>query len=221
MLDREAFEYWVEEKLEREAAHQTLQAVVAAMESVFPLPLTRGQCPRDLRIFAAGRDGTWIVDDHGRPILRTNSTDDTVLVLPEKFSSGDAFICNHTVDRCSTGLAGLNYMFFEKMMWAVHYGLFHDLWNSIRTAAKLVHGGIVWKWIVKFATVANFNHGPYRTGQWRRLKTEQHRRYVDTKSWESADVQQLCRNQAKMHGRECTAESQYRYEFGLLRSPAS
>ena len=51
-------------------------------------------------------------------------------------------------------------------MWSIEYGLFHDLWNSIRQSAKYCQAGVIWNSILKFTRLANMNHGPYGSGCW-------------------------------------------------------
>ena len=55
----------------------------------------------------------------------------------------------------------------------------HDAWISLKSAAKRILGGWWWKTIVKFASIANINHGPLRSGPRGRAKQHAHAHYCD------------------------------------------
>ena len=102
--------------------------------------------------------------------------------------------------------------------WSLHFGFFHDLWNSIRNAAKIADQGRVWKAIAKFAAVANLNHGPYRTDQWRRVKEAMLKRWCERHNSTSEDFRAYAREQARAAGRSCTTDAEYESEFRRMSS---
>ena len=75
---------------------------------------------------------------------------------------------NHTIDRGSVGTAVLAVCSGPRgrLLWNVHWGVFHDGWNAVKKAAKDVAGEVIWKQVVRFSSISNLNFGPFRSGTW-------------------------------------------------------
>ena len=100
------------------------------------------------------------------------------------------------------------------MLLAFCAGIFHDIWNAVRQAGKQVKD--FWKKVVRFASIANLNHGPFRSGQWRRVIEEFHRLWSDTHTFQSEDFRVIARMQAQLRGLDCTTEEHYQREFNYI-----
>ena len=169
MRDQEVADAWVQDRVERHAAHASLRAVFAMVGACCgPRLLERSALPPELQGIMRlnvtetrkSTDAGWCVGGGGR--------DDLVPVIPPGWRSRDVFIVNHTVDRCGIGASGLAFaMARQQLLWGVHWGRFHDSWNAIKSASKRAVGGAIWRGLVRFSGVANLPSGPYRSGPWK------------------------------------------------------
>ena len=167
MRDRELSDLWVADRLERQASHQLLQALVTAIEDQFPKPLTRGVLPAEVNLQPVDITSSIRMGEGGFLVREDVGTGDTTRVFPPSFNVRSLFITNHTADRSSLCVAIFGYLAHSGVLLAFHAGIFHDIWNAVRQAGK--HVGQFWKKVVRFASIANLNHGPFRSGQWRRV----------------------------------------------------
>lgn len=47
------------------------------------------------------------------------------------------------------------------------FGVAHDMWNSVKNAARHSAGGVLWRCLLKLSAVAIVPFGPFRSGSWR------------------------------------------------------
>ena len=78
-----------------------------------------------------------------------------------------------------------------------------------KNAAKRILGGLWWKTIVKFASIANINHGPFRSGSWGRAKQQAHAHYCDALGPTDAAFRAAARRQAMLEGVACGADEDW------------
>ena len=163
--DRILTDLYIQDSLERQSAHSLLRALITAIEDVFPKPLSRATLPVGVLLQSATNVLEKRVKLRSGVVVWVHSETRVVRpVFPEHFTCKSVFICNHTIDRGSTGAALVHFAVSSGVLWSIFWGVFHDMWNSIKNAAKAADGGKVW------GHIANINHGPLRSGQWRRLK---------------------------------------------------
>lgn len=159
---------YIQGRLERQAAHGTIVAMLAVLEDlcdpcviedtildpgVLIGPLLRSQ--KRVRL----ADGTpMVVDTTSGAVLRAFPAGWTV--------RSQTAVC-HIVDRGSPGAAGLHFCVgCMRFLYSIAWGVFHDSWNAVKAAAKRAGGGSIWCEVLKFASIGNFNFGPFRSGVW-------------------------------------------------------
>lgn len=103
----------------------------------------------------------------------------------------------------------MHLMMSSDFLWTCVWFYFHDLWNSIKTAAKTSCLGRWWKRILQFASVANINHGPFRSGAWGKTKQTTHQQWHDNVTVEDEAFRDVARRQAALLGRPITDEREY------------
>ena len=94
--------------------------------------------------------GCWkVIDEHSQVVCP---------VLAESFlASRDLLVISHTIDRGSAGAAALAFGTGRcDLAWPAHIGCFHDMWNVVKAAMKMSHGGLIGKAVVRFMHVAKF-----------------------------------------------------------------
>ena len=91
------------------------------------------------------------------------------------------------------------------------WGVLHDTWSSIKNAAKNCLAGKWWKTIVKFASIANLNHGPFRSGAWGRATQEAHAHYCSSLSVSDDAFRAAARRQAALDGLPCDTDDDWAY----------
>ena len=57
-------------------------------------------------------------------------------MLPADFDEEEFLVINHVLDRGSIGVSLIAYMAFKVFCWTGFWGIFHDLWNTEKNAAK-------------------------------------------------------------------------------------
>ena len=137
-------------------------------------------------------------------------------MFPANWSVRNQFTSNHTVDRCGIGVGACGFAQGQGMTWVTHYGVFHDIWNSIRNSAKTVEKGRGWRFIHRFTGICNMNHGPMRSGAWRRMKEKRVQAYEQTHNKDSPDFRVIVVQQARLIGRPCETEEHFEREFKHL-----
>lgn len=127
-------------------------------------------------------------------------------------------ISNHILDRGSTGSALCWFAQHKKLCWVWSWGPFHDQWNSIKQAAKRCRGGEIWRAIVRFSSVANINHGPFRSGCWGKGKQTALRNYMTKNTVHSERFRAAAQQQAALKGAPITNDDEYDSWWTFLNS---
>ena len=134
---------WADDKLVRQASHALLRTWVAQLEQVVPQPVSRCLLPPEVLVGALQDTDLNIVNvDDGTPYIVNRRTHEVVPVFPSTFTATeDIMVINHVLDRGSVGLCAMNFCQDKGLLWTPTWGIFHDMWNSVKTAAKLANGG--------------------------------------------------------------------------------
>ena len=166
LRDQDVSDAWVQDRVERKAAHQTLQAVVTMLEAVAgPNLLARSRLPPVLHVMRLQRGQARRRGPHGFVI---DSADATVDVVAPQWKAEELLIVHYNIDRC--GIGGSAVAFSQcvlQVLWGVTWGRLHDSWNIINTAAKGAAGGRLWQGLVKFSSVTNLPLGPFQSTAWK------------------------------------------------------
>ena len=182
LRDQAISELFAENKLARKAAYGAAIALFAQLEDLLGPGLgRRGRVP-DGVLLRPLRFGEQYVRLAAGDLVVANRTEGTATrVFPPGYDpTGHTFI-NHTVDRGSIGTAVLAVCSggLGRLLWNVHWGVFHDGWNAVKKAAKDVADGVLWKQVVRFSSISNLNFGPFRSGAWGSEKQEALTNLVD------------------------------------------
>ena len=124
-------------------------------------------------------------------------------------------VLNVTVDHCLVGSSGLYYLLSAQYMVRVQFDWFHELWN-MKNGAKHTEGGRMWKSILEFMVVANYNHGPFRSGAWHTAKKDGLDLYVRSSSWRSAEFQAAAPELARHWGMPLESDEDHAALFARL-----
>ena len=208
--DQSVCSLYIEDKLTRQSTHGLLKSLVCQLEGLVPDPLVRGKLAPDVLVQAhtsAAMETT--VDDSGELMVTNASQHQQHPVFPETFNLSKLLVINHTIDRGSIGGALLHFMIKKGYLWCVTWGFFHDVWNTIKTAAKKTAGAKWWNMVVKFASVSNMNHGPFRSSAWGKGKQQAHRSWMETHTYKSPEFRAVAVQTAKLHGKTCTTEAEF------------
>lgn len=210
-------ELFVQDKLQRQATFALLRTIVTQIEEVAQRPISRGRLPPDVRIAKlADQDEAQVQLSDGTLCIVNRRTREVTPVFPAGFAVSNYLIINHVVDRGSTNVSLMSFAAHCGMLWSVTWGWFHDLWNSIKAACKGVAQGRWWLMVVRFASIANINHGPFRSGSWGKAKQTALTTYLACRTSESNDFQEAARMTAALHGRDCDSDEDFDYWFQFL-----
>ena len=99
---------------------------------------------------------------------------------------------------------------------SVFWGLFHDVWNAIKTSAKKMTVRKLWNWITKFAGLVNLNHGPFRSGAWGRATRAAHREWVQTHSTDTPVFREAAVLTARHLRKPCFTEQDYARWYAVV-----
>lgn len=138
----------------------------------------------------------------------------TPKAFAERFS-----ILNLTLDHCLVGSSGAYFLLSEKYMLRVQIDFFHELWNNVNNGAKHTQGGRLWRSVLEFMIIANYNHGPFRLGAWHASKSEAPDLFLSTSSWSSPDFQDIASELAKHWGMPLGSANDYEAVFANLAHP--
>ena len=203
LRDADVSELYVRSKLERQAAFNALRALLLQIEHLVGKGATaRLRLPDDVRVqpLSACERRIWDVDEMAFVVENTRA--ETVQrCLPESFDVKSCLIVSHCIDRGSIGSAAMNFAMSPRCgyLFATFWGPCHDGNNSAKSAAKKTAGGLVWRHIVKMAAVANFNHGPFRSGSWGLEKQETLAEYQGTRTCDDPGFVEAATMQANLH----------------------
>ena len=146
-----------------------LRTLVHQIEQYVSDFLRQSMLPADIRILPLRAGERYVVLDGGRRGIISPGSLDADPVSPPDFHVSQLTWVSHSCDRGSTNVAVLHFCLFVKMCWLVVFGPYHDQFNGMRSAAKAVGW---WTQIVQFASIANMNYGPFRSGAWGSAKQE-------------------------------------------------
>ena len=214
---------FAEDKLEREASHTQVKTLFSAASDLFSDGLNKCRVPEDFIVGPLPKKTQRFVGESGSVMVKFDSVavaggsrdHPPEPVIPDAFRDLNHFkkhirLVNHVVDRSSVNVSSLNFLINgEGYLMGITYGLCHDLWNAIKGAAKkklVIHADgkvstlVVWRSVVLFASVANMNHGPFRSGVWGSGKQAALTRIGDTRGPECADIQLAAKRQAALLG---------------------
>lgn len=171
-----------------------------------PPPLVAPLFVPSAKVMVQLQDGALAVVDK-----RTQSVQ---LVFPPGFDLKSRLIINHVVDRAATGLSMFSFMASMGALWVPTWGWFHDLWNSIKNSCKAANRGRWWLFVLRFASIANLNHGPYRSGVWGKTKQTTLTAYIESRTSWSVDFRAAAdRTVELVGGQPCDSDADYEYWF--------
>ena len=203
---------FVEDRLTRQSSHSLLQTIVSQLEQLVPSPVTRGTLPAAVRVAPLQDVDECIVELSDHTLCLVNRrTNRVVHVFPPDFSVKSLLVVNHVLDRGPTNCCMMAFAQQQGLLWVPHWGPFHDMWNAVKSAAKKVDAGGWWLQIMRFASVANLNHGPFRSGAWGKSKQNTLKTTLDTRTEYSDDFREAARRTAALLG--STAESDLDFAF--------
>ena len=167
MRDLSVTELFVQDNMARVATHALFRALATQMQGAVPDILPRSSLPDTVRIErSSDPDESHVLLDGGILVRANTRTGSVVEVFPLGWSPASVFISSHVIDRGSTGSALLWFGHHARLLWTCAWGPFHDMWSSIKNAANKTGKGKWWKLIVRFSSICNLNHGPFRSGAW-------------------------------------------------------
>lgn len=212
---------WAMGSLVRQAAYMQLSALVCSLTHVADLPIQTWRCPDwlwDLIRPLGASEARKLMED-GRWAIRrrdASSGELKVLVAPPLCLDADIPVLNLTLDHCLVGSAGCYYLLAEHYLLKVQFDWFHELWNNVKNAAKHTVGGRMWRSILEFMIVVNYNHGPFRSGAWHASKKEALELYLSVSTWHSEDFQSVAPELAKHWGMPLNTADDYQAVFARL-----
>ena len=114
-------------------------------------------------------------------------------------------------------------MTYEKQL-AFHSiaGVCHDLWNAIKNSAKKrTREGkarpTLWSSVVRYSSVQNVNHGPFRSGVWGKGKQTAARRVSQTQTSKGVSFRELARLQSLLMGwQEPVTDEEFEWYFNQM-----
>ena len=86
------------------------------------------------------------------------------------------------------------------MLWMPSWGSRHDCHNAIKQGTKKGprSRGVINRAIVRFSALANFKHGPFRSGAWGVKLRERHTRLVEEHSADSGQFWEHAKRQSQL-----------------------
>ena len=169
LRDSEVAELYVAGRLERKSSYSLFVGVMNQLAGLVGMDaIPRFYLPKDVLVEPMRHWQSRQWDPSTEQFFLTDEREGTqVPIMPEHFDLRELYFCHHTVDRGSTGCAALHFVLGEaRALMGVQWGVFHDGWNATKHAAKKSQGGEPWRHVVRFAGVANFPFGPFRSGKW-------------------------------------------------------
>ena len=204
---------WAAGKLVRAAAFHQLQATACAVSHITGLSMREWKCPGWLWHLLKPH-----LDGEGRVLLPDGALvrrlveggGYTQTYAPPGWAGTEWPILNLTLDHCTVGSSGAYYLLSQQYLLHVSFDWFHELWNNVKNAAKRTQKGCIWHAVLGFMVVANYNHGPFRSGAWHQDKKDMLKMYMATHTAHSPDFQEMVQKLAQDFGNmPCqTAEEQ-------------
>ena len=215
--DLSVSQLFVENKLLRVATHALFRCLVTQMEGVAPDIVNRSRLPADVLVRTlADRDevvvsmpdmSLRIVNERTRVVRR---------VFPRNWDPRSVAISNHVLDRGSTGSALAWFAQKIQLLWTFVFGVFHDLSNSIKQAAKKTKQGKTWNRVVRFSSIANLNFGPFRSGAWGKGKQVALVRLLEVTTSHCPRFREAAFKQASLLGQAPSTDADYDAWYGFM-----
>ena len=190
---------FIEDRVTRRATLHLLKALVSQLEhAIGPDVLTRARA--DGAFLRPVKHGEHRSTVRGVDVVKNEETGVIQRILPRHFDARQVLVLHNVVDRCSKNCAALNFLKAQNFAVVTSYGPLHDMWNSIKSAAKATASGRWWSAILKFVGVCNLNHGPFRSGAWGKAKQEALRDFTSTHTACDAAFRQAALKQQRLNG---------------------
>ena len=159
LVDRSLSGLYIQDKFELRSSYELLRALIIAQESVSTKPITRGILPDAVCLKIVLKSSqTRVAAASGTVYLTDTVTRQATPIFPCDFDVRNLFIISHVVDRGSNGAAVVNFGLAHGMLWAAWWGVYHDMWNAVKQAAKGTK--TMWREVLKFAAMTILSHGP-------------------------------------------------------------
>ena len=181
-------ELYAVNKATRKAAHGHAVGLFAQLEDLLgPGLAVRCRVPDSVLLRPLAFGERYVRLASGVLVIVNRAVGSAQRVFPPGYDPTVHTYINHTVDRGSVGSAVLALCSGTqgRLLWNVHWGVFHDGWNAVKKAAKDVPGESLWKQVVRFSSISNLNFGPFRSGTWGSEKQEALVNIVEARSPES------------------------------------
>ena len=214
---------WIQDKVQRQAAHGTLRAVISAIEDTLGRPFDDFFLPDELNIRPVVAGEKHLFKESGEAFLIDDELGRELPVLPKNFLAFNFCTQHHLTDRANIISSGLNFLQNEGVLVTWTWGPCHGLWNAIKRSAKRCSQGSIWKSILQLLVAYNFNHGPFRSGARRRFMEDILKRWLESHTCEDEGFQSIIVDFAADNGMRCdTPEQQHEvYQRFLSRSMPS
>lgn len=213
LRDLSVSEMYIMDSMVRQSTHALLRVVISQLEQVAANPVQRGRLPSDVHVGVLGADEVLVQLDDGTLCIVRPSSRSVKRVFPVGFSVRQLLIVNHVIDRGSTGLAMVSFASHIGLLWTATWGVFHDMWNSVKNACKAVCSGRWWLMVLRFASIANLNHGPFRSGSWGKAKQTALLGYLSSRTSRSPDFRAAAFATASLLDKVCESDEDYEFWF--------
>ena len=201
---------FVQDKLMREGAHCLLKTFYAQVAEIVQGGLSACVPPENFELGENRLKRVW--DPDKRRMFWEDADGNTSVIIPDNMLTVEGFakklkLFTNTLDRCPTNSCMLNFCVFDQgMCLTANWGRFHDIWNSVKNAGKKKiidsTGAVVciWTSVIRFSSIANINHGPFRSGCWGRGKQATVRKIEGSMNGRSAVVREAIIEQCRLLG---------------------
>ena len=223
--DMAVSELYVNDRVDRRASWNLLRAIITQQQALKGRKvLEQSFLPAKFRVLPVKKGEKRLFLDSGDEILVTDSGGKLLRILPKVVDLSGLVMTHHVIDRHSTNLACCFHMMAQGGLWVVTFGVFHDLWNSVKHASAQCGDSQDnnWTWVRKAASLFNFNHGPFKSKAWGRAKQEALKTITETLDSTDASFRAVAQQQAIVDGvRRSLTDEEYEERFkamGCMRS---
>ena len=127
LRDAAVSELCILDKLERQATHGLLRAVAFQLERLIPQGLARCWTPATWNLWPLTNSAEKRYRlPSGSIVIANKDTKQCRPVLPLGFNLKTVLICNHVLDRGSTGMALVHFAQYIGLLWTWTWGFCHD-----------------------------------------------------------------------------------------------
>ena len=195
-----------------------LRCIVAQLECVMDLPVSRSVLPSSVRIQPRAYAASLSCNRHGDWVFIDDSDGSEEMIFPREYTLKRQLLISHVVDRGPTNVCCLQFAQHKGLLWTITWGFFHDMWNGVKAAAKVVERGSWWVQVLRFAGICNINHGPFRSGAWGRAKQHALRSAVSSRSASSPDFIDAAQKTSQLLGETVSSEEDYSEYWRMFQS---